>query len=315
MPDLTAYRNCELCPRRCRVDRTAGERGICGEGAVCRIAHAGPHFGEEPSFSGTRGSGTIFLSGCSCRCFFCQNHQISFRHEGDEYDPAALRKLALDLVERGVHNLNFVTPDHFWPHIQWLCRTLRADGVRIPFLYNCSGYQLPELIPGIAQAVEIFLPDFKYALPELAQECMGAPDYPEVALGALREMVRTRGFLQPWDPSGAETATRGVLVRHLVLPGQVRNSLQALELLHREFGPGLPLSVMSQYSPVPACRGRGAFARRVTAAEYADVCETVERLGFDQAYVQEPDADAQFVPDFDRDEPFAGNSPATPGKM
>lgn len=307
MPDWGDYRDCHLCPRHCGVDRTAGKTGVCGESAICRVAHAGPHFGEEPSFSGTRGSGTIFFSGCACRCFFCQNHQISLNHLGDALDSEALYQLARGLLGQGVHNLNFVTPDQFWPHIRDLCSRLRAEGETVPFLYNCSGYQLPERIPEVAETIDIFLPDFKFALPELATECIGASDYPEIALAALRRMVAARGFLDPWDPSGEMPAQHGVLVRHLVLPGQVENSLRVLRLLHAEFGPHLPLSVMSQYRPMPRCSERSAFARSVGREEYRQVCDLVEELGFENVYIQELDESEVFVPDFGADQPFAGN--------
>lgn len=305
------YQCCHLCPRHCGVDRTAGETGVCGETASCRVAHVGAHFGEEPSFTGTRGSGTVFFCGCSSHCFFCQNLQISggagAAPVGRELDAEALLAAARSLLAQGVHNLNFVTPDHFWPHIRTLCRALRKEGVTVPFLYNCSGYQLPELVPQVAEVMDIFLPDFKFADAELAEFCMGAAEYPETAQAAIRAMVAAKGFLRPFDPSGETSAEQGVLVRHLVLPGQVENSLAVLEWLRHEFGPGLPMSVMSQYRPMPACRGRGAFTRTVTREEYGRVCERVETLGFENVYIQDLSDDTEFLPDFDRDQPFAGN--------
>jgi putative pyruvate formate lyase activating enzyme len=305
--DDTPYRDCELCPRRCRVDRTAGRLGRCGEGAVCRIASAGPHHGEEPCFSGTRGSGTIFFSGCSCGCFFCQNQQISTGHQGRDASAEALLDLALDLVARGVHNLNFVTPDHFWPHIDALCGALRDKGVGAPFLFNGSGYHRPEMVPAYARRIDIFMPDFKFADAALAGRAMGDRAYPDIALDALRRMVEAKGFLDPWDPSGRETARAGVLVRHLVLPGEVENSLAVLRILRSEFGRLLPLSVMSQYHPMPACAGRGAMARRLRRDEYATVCREVAELGFRHVFLQPAVSDDAFVPDFGLDEPFRGN--------
>jgi len=307
--DLDAYRKCELCPRRCQVNRAAGQEGQCGETAVCRIAHAGVHLGEEPCFSGRRGSGTIFFSGCSGRCFFCQNYQISLQHTGNDCDPAALFALAMGLVREGVHNLNFVTPDHFWPHVRQLCCDLRKAGVEIPFLYNCSGYQLPALVPAVAEGMEIFMPDFKFAEPALAATCMSAADYPQIALEALQCMVRARGFLEPWDESGTVTARRGVLVRHLVLPGHVANSLAVLRLLNRTFGKTLPLSVMSQYRPTPAGRGRGSFGRLLKPDEYNEVCDLICALGFERVYIQELADTTAFMPDFSAATPFAGNKP------
>lgn len=304
---MKAYEHCTLCPRACGVDRTAGARGVCGETAVCRIASATAHFGEEPSFTGTRGSGTIFFSGCSSRCFFCQNFQISTGGQGRALTPGQLLETAESLVARGVHNINFVSPDHFWPHVEQLCRQLREKGVTIPFLFNTSGYQEPSLVPEFARAIDIFLPDYKFADPDLARLCMKDRRYPEIALQAIRRMVELKGFLQPWDPEGRETARQGVLVRHLVLPGSVENSLAAIRRLHREFGPALPVSIMSQFKPVPGCREHGLLERAVTEEEYGQVTDLVAELGFAHAYVQPGEGDDDFLPDFNESEPFEGN--------
>lgn len=308
MNSLDAYKNCTLCPRDCRVDRTKGVLGFCGESSACRVSFLGPHFGEEPSFTGSQGSGTIFFSGCSSQCFFCQNYQISIQHEGRTITSAELLSEVQALLARGVHNLNFVTPDHFWPHIQWLCRTLREEGVGVPLLFNCSGYQKQQMIGAYAEVIDIFLPDFKFAESELAKTSMGDARYPEIALQALREMVRLKGFLDPWDVTGEQTARRGVLVRHLVLPGHIENSLKVLRLLHREFGPGLPLSVMGQFRPVPACAKSQKLERSLQTEEYNRVLELVETLGFEKVYTQELKEETTFLPDFqDPDDPFPGN--------
>jgi putative pyruvate formate lyase activating enzyme len=296
-----------LCPRLCRVDRTAGQRGVCAETAVCRVASSGPHHGEEPALSGTRGSGTIFFTGCSCRCLFCQNWQISREGLGEGIGIEDLTARALDLAARGVHNLNFVTPTHFWPHIRELCRRLRAAGVRIPFILNCSGYERPEMVQEYREVIDIYLPDFKFADPALARRCMGDPQYPDCALAAVREMVAAAGFLEPWDDTFRTVARRGVLVRHLVLPGQVRNSLGVLHLLHRHFGPDLPLSIMSQYRPMPACLKAGFLTEPVPRSEYEQVCALAEELGFGHAFIQPNYGDESFAPDFHQEEPFAGN--------
>lgn len=303
----SAYEKCRLCPRDCGAARAEGRKGVCGETAQCRVASVGAHFGEEPCFSGTRGSGTVFFGGCPCQCFFCQNHQISAGHLGDLLSPDELFARALALVRRGVHNINFVTPDHFWPHIEDLCGRLRAAGVTVPFLFNGSGYHRADMIASYAGPIDIFLPDFKFADGALARECMGDVRYPEIALSALRGMVEARGFLDPWDPSGAEPARRGVLVRHLVMPGEVENSLSALRLLRREFGRLLPLAVMSQFRPVPACDVRGRLTRGVTAAEYDRVRALVDECGFEHVFIQELRHDASFFPDFRRAQPFSGN--------
>jgi putative pyruvate formate lyase activating enzyme len=308
MDPLSLYQQCTLCPRDCKADRTKGPTGFCGESSSCRVSFIGPHFGEEPSFTGTRGSGTIFFSGCSSQCFFCQNYQISNQHDGRTVTSAELLSEVRALLAKGIHNLNFVTPDHFWPHIQILCHDLREVGVKITKLFNCSGYQKPDLVKVYAEEMDIFLPDLKFAEAELAQTCMGDARYPEIAVKALREMVRLKGFLGPWDVTGERTAERGVLVRHLVLPGHVDNSLKVLKLLHDEFGTELPLSVMSQFRPVPESSGKKKLDRSLHAEEYDQVLELVGQLGFEKVYTQELKEETAFMPDFkDPQDPFPGN--------
>lgn len=308
MSSLEAYQCCVLCPRDCKTDRTHGKTGFCGESADCKVSFIGPHFGEEPSLTGSRGSGTIFFSGCSSQCFFCQNHQISIGHAGSIVTPAKLLSEVRLLLRKGVHNLNFVTPDHFWPHIKELCRTLHDEGIKIPMVFNGSGYQKLEMIKDYAAWMDIFLPDFKFAEPELARKCMGDERYPEIALEALRKMVQEKGFLEPWDTMGERTALRGVLVRHLVLPGHVENSLKILRLLHQEFGPAIPLSVMSQFQPAWGSAARKPFNRTLRVQEYAAVLALVEELGFEKVYTQELTEETDFLPDFeDPHEPFPGN--------
>ena len=303
-----AYTPCRLCPRQCATDRLAGSPGVCGETAELRIASWGPHMGEEPCFSGTRGSGAIFFSGCSCHCFFCQNWQISnARGKGGVISAEEFHRLALGLIETGVHNLNFVTPDHFWPHIEALCVRLRDEGVQIPFLFNSSGYQLPAMISRYAAQMDIFLPDFKFADPALARTVMRDERYPEIALEALRLMVAEKGFLEPFDPTGTDLAKRGVLVRHLVLPGHVENTLRVLDLLREECGRWLPLSLMSQYKPTPAAQSRPPFDRHLSAEEYQTALDHAQDLGFENLLVQPLAATDDFLPDFDRDKPFKGN--------
>ena len=308
MDPFEAYKNCTLCPRACKVDRTQGKSGYCGESATCRVSFIGPHFGEEPSFTGSKGSGTVFFSGCSSQCFFCQNYQISIQHDGRPVTSEELFSEVRALFLKGVHNLNFVTPDHFWPHIRLLCRALCEEGIKVPKLFNSSGYQQPEQVAAYAEEMDIFLPDFKFAEPELAEICMKDKRYPEIALKALREMVKFKGFLEPWDTTGLKTAVRGVLVRHLVLPGHVENSLKVLNLLYEAFGPGLPLSIMSQFRPVPACFEKKKFGSALSAKEYEQVLGLVEKLGFERVYIQSLQEETAFLPDFkDPQDPFPGN--------
>jgi len=308
---MALYTACRLCPRQCAVNRNAGERGVCGESSDCRVAAITPHFGEEPPVSGRHGSGTFFFSGCSSGCFFCQNYQISQEHRGRILSPDELYQEALALIAHGVHNLNFVTPEHWWPHISVLCRRLRRKGVSLPFVWNSSGYFLKEWLDQQCDLIDIFLPDYKFADPALAQACMGDRCYPDLALAGICRLAERVGFLRPWDDSGDICASRGLLVRHLVLPGQVENSLRVLDLLAREIGPQLPISLMSQFQPMPECHQRAFLDRMVGMDEYQLVCQHLDDLGFTKVFIQPDFGDDNFLPDFSTDRPFKGNPPPT----
>ena len=280
------YQNCHLCPRECGVNRLAGEKGVCGETAECRVASSFPHFGEEPFFTGSSGSGSIFFSGCASRCFFCQNDDVSLGHHGKLVSEQDLYRMAKYLISQKVQNLNLVTPDHFWPHVEALCERLRKDGEDLPILYNCSGYSLPAMIRAAAKWIDIFMPDFKFGEPELARKCMGDARYTELAMESMKEMVNAVGFLRPWDMEGQRLARKGVLVRHLVLPGEVANSLKVMELLFGSFGQDIPISLMSQFRPTWRCRERQMLDRRVTRQEYQQVLDAVHGYGFTHVYAQ-----------------------------
>ncbi len=310
------YRDCRLCPRECAVNRTAagatGTRGFCREGARLRVSYVGPHFGEEPPITGTRGSGTVFLAGCSLRCSFCQNHQISRGGLGRVTTIKALE----DDVERmllrdRVHNINLVTPDHFLPHLIHLVARLRGRGHHHPVVLNLSGYQARTTLEMAGDVADIYLPDYKYSDGRLAGALSACEDYPAVALEAIAEMVRRRGFLDTLE-TGRPLARKGVLVRHLILPGKTENSRNALTTLFLEFGPRLPLSLMSQYTPaVP--QADPDLNRTLTAAEFDRVYTHALDLGFERLFVQFPvmnetdEKDASpFLPDFRLAQPFSG---------
>ncbi len=306
------YDDCELCPRRCGVNRNAGQTGFCGELADLRIASIGAHFGEEPPISGANGSGTVFFSGCSLQCAFCQNYQISIQHVGD---PMTIDDVVATLVnlshQRGIHNVNFVTPDHVLPHTIEIVRRLRAQNVDIPIVYNVSGYERLASLRQLETVADIYLPDFKYADKTLAEQLSHCRDYPAAALDAIAEMIRQKGILDVCrEDSPGDIARQGVLVRHLILPGQAQNSLDVLTTLFIEFGKTLPISVMSQYHPVQPCRIPG-FDRRITLAEFEQVYDHAVELGFEHLFVQFPEErrkeDLEFLPDFTRDAPFTGN--------
>jgi putative pyruvate formate lyase activating enzyme len=321
---LSHYKACGLCPRCCSVDRTANQLGFCGEGAQLRIATIEAHLGEEPPISGKNGSGTVFFSGCSLRCQVCQNYQISHEGLGREWIVEEVVDCLAALYEhQGIHNVNFVTPDHFLPHTVAVVRSLRERDIRIPTVYNLSGYQRPESLRLIEPVADIYLPDFKYADAALGRSLSNSADYASVTLEALSEMVRQKGFLDTFVGSdGDESATasrgdlshssrRGVLVRHLILPGHVENSLQVLRMLFVEFGGELPISLMSQYIPVRQFPPGSPLNRRVARDEFQEVFQHAHELGFRNLFVQYPEEfpidTHPFLPDFRKATPFSGN--------
>lgn len=318
-PDLLKlFEECRLCPRECginrRVESAKAHSGFCRQDYRLRVAHVGAHFGEEPPISGTKGSGTIFFSGCSLRCSFCQNHQISLGGEGDILSIEDLFERAVRLIiDHGVHNINLVTPDHFFPYTFRLVELLREQKYNIPILYNTSGYQSLTMLKPAEEYADMYLPDYKYSDPEISMALSGCTDYPARALDAISEMVRQKGFLDSFE-KGKDAASRGVLVRHLILPGKVKNSMDALTALFLEFGPEIPISLMSQYHPIARHRDRD-MNRRITLEEFDRVYQHALDLGLKNLFVQfpvdYPDNNPPFLPDFQEDEPFPGNDPET----
>lgn len=311
---LNLFEHCLLCPRACGVNRVAGGRkGFCRESAQLRVAYVGPHFGEEPPLTGTRGSGTIFFTGCSLRCEFCQNYQISRDGVGEVMDPdELLSKVETMISQDRVHNVNFVTPDHFFPHTFILVTELRRRGYNLPMVFNLSGYQSLESLKLADSFADIYLPDFKYASRELAGRLSGCKDYPDVALSAIGEMIGRKGYLDSIEEDGT-LAKKGVLVRHLILPGYPGNSMDALTTLFLEFGSRLPLSIMSQYCPVVRLDDE-TLNRSLRKDEFDLIYSHALALGFEHLFVQVPEegggADSPepaFIPDFRIISPFAGS--------
>lgn len=310
---MALYHDCRLCPRECRVNRCTrgGKRGFCGEDDRVRVAFIGAHFGEEPPITGTNGSGTIFFCGCSLRCAFCQNRQISHESSGGLIDRHSLKFQVEEMIRsEGVHNINFVTPDHFFPHVFDLVSSLRKNGHDLPMVYNLSGYQSRDSLKTAEHYSDIYLPDFKYADKTLAASLSRATNYPEVALEALLEMVRQKGFLDSCI-TGSTMATKGVLVRHLILPGHVENSINVLTTLFVEFGSDVPLSLMSQYYPVGKSLP-GQLNRPLKTEEFDVVYAHARDLGFRNLFVQFPESrtgdrspsPSPFLPDFRKAQPF-----------
>jgi len=307
------FKQCFLCPRECGVDRLQeGEKssaGFCRQDGQLRVAYVGPHFGEEPPLTGTYGSGTVFFTGCSLRCSYCQNFQISREGLGEVIElEGLLAKVEDMIIRKNVHNINFVTPDHFFPYVFELVALLRGRGYALPIVFNLSGYQSLNLLKSAEEYADIYLPDFKYADPDLARKLSRCQNYPGVALDALSEMLGQKGFLDSFV-TGDPLAKKGVLVRHLILPGQVENSINALTTLFVEFGAELPLSLMSQYVPVTLQEAE-ALNRHLTGEEFNQVYSHALDLGFQHLFVQfpaedAPDTNPPFLPDFRLNKPFS----------
>jgi putative pyruvate formate lyase activating enzyme len=283
-PPKSVLSACRVCPRECGVNRLAGERGFCGAGKLARVAAVSVHPGEEPPISGTRGSGTIFFSHCNMKCLFCQNYPISQYGNGREMDAGTLAGEMLRLRGLGVHNVNFVTPTPHAPQMLEAILLARGKGFDLPVVYNTNGYDALETLALLEGIVDIYLPDAKYLSGGLADTASGTPDYARHNEAAIEEMVRQVGFLS----SGHDgIAVRGVLVRHLVLPGRVGETEDVLAHLFEMHGPGLPLSLMGQYFPAWQAATSAGFNRKVTRKEYDRAIGAAERLGFRNVFIQE----------------------------
>ena len=291
---------CELCPRRCRANRAAGEVGICGAGSALKLARAALHFWEEPPISGEAGSGTVFFSGCPLKCVYCQNHEISTGNFGLEVAPDRLAEIMLELQDQGALNINLVTATH-WAHLlPEALAAARSRGLAIPVVYNTSGYERVRAVRDLEGLVDIWLTDFKYADAELGRRLSHVPDYPDVAAAALAEMVRQVRAAGGVATRADGTWTRGIIVRHLVLPGHADDSCRVLDHIW-EIAGDVPISVMNQYTPNAAMRAAGGeLACAVTDDEYERVLDHADDLGFTQMFWQEGGAvDESFTPPFD----------------
>lgn len=281
---------CNLCPNLCEIDRTASVSGLCLATNDMTINRAALHSYEEPPISGTRGSGTVFFGGCTMKCVYCQNGIISRRPIGKTVSPKALADIFMRLEAEGAHNINLVTPTH---HSDGIKRALDIYRPRIPIVYNTSGYELASVIRGLKDYIDIYLPDFKYCDSGLAKELSCRPRYPEYAAEALGEMLAQK--INRCDAEGI--LQEGVIIRHLVLPGETRNSIGVLELLNKNFGNGITLSLMSQFTPMEGC---ARLPRRLKPIEYKTVVSHAVKLGFENVYIQDFDsAKTDYIPDFD----------------
>lgn len=287
---------CNLCPRKCGAVRTAHSgNGFCKMGELPVVARVAPHYGEEPCISGTKGSGTVFFSGCTMRCVYCQNYEISNENGGRTITPERLAECYKELEDKGVHNINLVTADHF---AHAVVKSLEIYKPRIPIVYNCSGYTSPKTLSMLDGLVDIYLPDFKYADDFLAVKYSSAPNYVNTAVAAIHEMTFQVGLPQ-FDDDGI--MEKGVIVRHLILPAHTKNSLEVLDIVKRRFGDQVLLSLMCQYIPMGKVSDRefSRINRKITRREYDKVKLEMMRLGIDGFTQELSSADESYVPEWD----------------
>ena len=290
--------DCVLCPRACHVNRLAGQTGYCGQTAELMAARASLHYWEEPCISGTTGSGTVFFSGCNLRCVFCQNHNIALGKAGRVITTEHLVEVFLQLQEQGANNINLVTPTHFLPQIVIALEQAKCQGLHLPIVYNTGSYESVDALRHLEGLVDIYLPDLKYLSAELSAAYSHAPNYYEAACTAIAEMYRQVG--DPVIAPDTGLMQRGVIVRHLLLPGQTKDSKKILRYLHETYGDHIYISIMNQYTPLPQVANIEALNRTVTPEEYDRVLRFAERIGIERGFRQEGSAASEsFIPEFD----------------
>lgn len=302
---LEALRSCRICPRDCNADRFQGKLGYCKAGAGFSISSICIHLGEEPVISGSKGICNIFFTHCNLQCIYCQNHQISCNTLDHSLQQMSLQEVIRQVVailSTGINIVGFVSPSHYVPQVKVIVNTLRDLGLNPVFVYNTNGYDRPEVIRELESYIDIYLPDFKYADESLGRKYSDAGDYPSIALASLREMLRQKGTALPLGDEGY--ARKGIIIRHLVLPGHPGNSVNVLRTIAGELSNELHISLMSQYYPTYPVLNHEFLGRKLKAKEYAIVVRELENLGFENGWVQELESADHYRPDFDREKPF-----------
>lgn len=290
-------KNCRLCPRNCGIDRLDDKKGFCGVSAKLKVARAALHMWEEPCLSGQNGSGTVFFAGCSLGCVFCQNHDISQGQAGKEITEERLAEIFLELQDKRANNINLVTAGHFVPQILKALHMAKEQGLSIPIVYNSSGYEKAETLQLLEGMVDIYLPDFKYMDPLPAKKYSYAESYPEVVKEALKEMYRQVGTPE-FDEHGI--MKKGMIVRHLLLPGRVKDSKNILKYLCETYGENIYISLMNQYTPTPKVEHDPLLSRKVTVREYERLIDYAISIGLQNGFIQEGEtAKESFIPAFD----------------
>lgn len=291
---------CTLCPRECKVNRIEGKKGVCGvAGVEIYLARAALHMWEEPCISGEEGSGTVFFSGCPLRCVYCQNYNIAHAKMGKAITKKRLAEIFLELQEKGANNINLVTPTHYTPQIVWAVNEAREQGLKLPVVYNCSGYEKVETLKMLEGIVDVYLTDFKYMDSEIAKRYSRAEDYPEVAKAALKEMVHQTGEVTFTDEGMMQ---KGVIVRHLLLPGYLNNAKAVVQYVYETYGDKVFLSLMNQYTPLPQVEKYAEINRRVTEEEYNELVDFAIDIGVENGFIQEGEtAEESFIPEFNNE--------------
>ena len=299
MEDYTILKNCTICPRECQINRYE-KTGFCKETVILRASRAALHFWEEPIISGKGGSGAVFFSGCNMRCVFCQNYNIATAQVGKEISVERLADIFFELEEKGAHNINLVTPSHFILQIKKAITLAKNQGLSLPIVYNTSSYEKVDTLRQLDGLVDIYLPDLKYYSTELSSSYSSAPDYFSIASNAIAEMFRQVGTPQL---SSDGLLQKGLIVRHLLLPGQSKDTKKVLRYLHETYGDQIYISIMNQYTPMPQVTSSDRFPelhRKVTEEEYHKILTFSERLGISQGFYQEGEtAEESFIPAFD----------------
>jgi len=303
MADTLSVNPCNVCPRLCKARRMEGERGVCGASGELLVARAALHFWEEPPLSGESGSGAVFFSHCPLHCVYCQNFEIAAGNAGQAVSCERLSTMCLELQGQGALNVNFVTPTHYMLDIMEAVKQAREQGLSIPVVWNTSGYERVEAVRALSETVDVWLVDYKYADPSLAQRYSHARDYPAVALEAIESMLDVAGKPVFDEVGGRPRMTAGIIVRHLVLPGALEQSKHALRVLFDCFGNDVLYSIMNQYTPVLPEAMRARFpelGRRVPDDEYDDLLDYADGLGMEDYFWQQgPAAEESFIPSWD----------------
>lgn len=295
--------DCTLCPRECHVNRTAGETGYCKSDSTLNVASVTLHKGEEPAISGPNGLCNIFFAHCNLQCIFCQNHQISSNQTDIVcLSPEHVYQQVFALLKNDIRSVGFVSPSHLLPQMKIMIHTIRLNGFSPMFVFNSNGYDKKESVRELENLIDIFLPDYKYSDRELSYKYSGTNDYPEVALSSIREMYGITGNVLATDTEG--NATRGLVIRHLVLPGHTENSINVLRNIAEHISPNIHISLMSQYHPVNRVKNVSPLNRMVYRNEYRIVEKCMAELGMYKGWIQDPDSSSEYLPDFDRKDPF-----------